>query len=190
MIAGFALACSFVLSAPVATAADDDGWIVLFDGTSLDGWTPVGDANWRLVDGILEADEGGGHMVSDESYTDFVLRVEFWVNDEANSGIFIRCNDPADPGDESCYEVNIYDQRPDPRYGTGGIVDFAVIENMPKAGGRWNTYTIVAQGDHLVVVLNGRPTADIQDSTHPSGPFGLQYNGGLVRFRRVEIRPL
>jgi hypothetical protein len=42
--------------------------------------------------------------------------------------------------------VNIYDQRPDPSYGTGAIVNFAKVEPMPKAGGKWNTYEITAKG--------------------------------------------
>ena len=45
-----------------------------------------------------------------------------------------------------CYEVNIFDKRPDPTYGTGAIVDVAKVDPMPKAGGKWNTFEITAQG--------------------------------------------
>jgi hypothetical protein len=160
------------------------------DGTDLDNWHIVGDANWRIVDGAAQADMGGGHLMSNDSYTDFVLRAEFWVDEPANSGIFIRCDDPEMPGADSCYEVNIFDTRPDPSYGTGAIVNHATIDNMPLAANRWNTYEIIAQGDHLVIVLNGRRTVDIHDSTHPSGPITLQYGTGVVKFRSVEIREL
>ena len=62
---------------------------------------------------------------------------------------------------------------------------------MPKAAGKWNTYEITAQGSHLVVVLNGQKTIDAQDSTHnPGGPIALQYGSGVVKFRKVQIKPL
>jgi len=179
-----------LLAVSPSSSAQDQEWVTLLDGTNLDNWNPVGDANWRIVDGAAQADMGGGHLVSKESYGDFELRAEFWVDQPANSGIFIRCADPAMPGAMSCYEVNIFDTRPDPIYGTGAIVNFAAIENMPKAGGQWNTYEIMAEGDHLVVTLNGRRTVDIRDATHASGPFTLQYGAGVVKFRKVEIRPL
>ncbi len=165
-------------------------WTTLFDGTDLDNWNQTGDANWSIIDGAAQADMGGGHLVSKESYTDFVLRAEFWVDEPANSGIFIRCDDPAMPGATSCYEVNIFDTRPDPSYGTGAIVNYATIDNMPIAANRWNTYEIIAQGDHLITILNGRLTVDIRNSEHPSGPITLQYGTGVVKFRMVEIREL
>ena len=69
-----------------------------------------------------------------------------------------------------CYEVNIFDKRPDPTYGTGAIVDVAKVDPMPKAGGKWNTFEITAKGSHLVVVLNGQKTVDVQDSKHAGRP--------------------
>ena len=74
---------------------------------------------------------------------------------------------------------------------TGAIVDVAKVDPMPKAAGKWNTYEITAQGSHLVVVLNGQKTADVQDSKHNAGgPFALQYGSGVVKFRKVQIKPL
>src|ERR671931_2039806 len=75
----------------------DAGWITLFDSTNLDNWNRVGTANWRLADGVVQADKsekGGGFLVSKNSYQDFQIRVEFWVSDDANSGIYMRCQDP------------------------------------------------------------------------------------------------
>src|SRR6266849_2609956 len=89
-----------------------------------------------------------------------------------------------------CYEVNIFDKRPDPTYGTGAIVDVAKVDPMPKAAGKWNTYEITAQGPHLVVVLNGQKTADVQDSKHLGGPVALQYGSGVVKFRKLQIKEL
>jgi hypothetical protein len=89
--------------------------------------------------------------------------------------------------------VNIFDQRKDPSYGTGAIVNFAKVEPMPKAGGKWNTFLITAKGPNLRVEFNGVETANIQNSQFASGPFSLQYGGGdsgAIKWRKVMIRPL
>ena len=96
-----------------AFGQSEAGWITLFDGKSLDHWTQIGDANWQLADGVVAADKGSGFLVSKQAYTDFQLRVEFWVDDDANSGIFLRCTNPDKVGTDSAYEVNIYDKRPE-----------------------------------------------------------------------------
>jgi hypothetical protein len=178
-------------SASAKSAQANKGWVTLFDGTSLDGWNPIGDANWKLADGVVQADKGNGFLVSKNSYGDFQIRAEFWDDDDANSGVFIRCSDPAKVTAVNAYEVNIFDKRPDPSYGTGAIVDVAKPSKMLKAGGHWNTYLITAQGGRFSAVLNGVRTVDrAQDSRHASGWIALQYAGGVVKFRKVEIRPL
>ena len=176
------------------------GWTTLLDGSNpktLDNWNSLGDANWRIEDGAVVADKGkGGHLVSKNSYRDFQIKAEFWAADNTNSGIFIRAQDAQKIGAENAYEVNIYDQRPDPTYGTGGIVNFAKVSPMPKAGGKWNTFLITAKGTNLIVEMNGRQTVNINDSKFASGPFSLQFGnhgkepGGPIKWRKVEIRPL
>src|SRR5262249_17574173 len=143
-----------------ARAQAEAGWIVLFDGKSLDNWSQIGDANWRIEEGAAVADRGNGFLVSNNSYGDFQLRAEFWVDDAANSGIFIRCADPAKVGTATAYEVNIWDERPDPTYGTGAIVDVAKVSPMSKAAGKWNVYEITAKGSTFTVTLNGQKTVD------------------------------
>jgi hypothetical protein len=177
-----------------ASRQTDAGWITLIDGPrGLENWNRIGDANWRAEDGAIVADKRGkasSFLVSKNAYKDFEIRAEFWASDGANSGIFIRCSDPNKITASNSYEVNIFDQRPDPSYGTGAIVNVAKVSPMPKAGGKWNTYEITAKGTHLVVVLNGVKTVDIQDSKFASGPFALQYAAGVIKWRRVQIRPL
>jgi 3-keto-disaccharide hydrolase len=167
------------------------GFTTLFDGKNIDAFNRVGDANWTIADGVLQADKGmGGYLVTKQPYTDFEIRAEFWVDTPANSGIFIRCENPQMPGAEACYEVNIFDTRPDPAYATGAIVNVAKVATPIKAGGKWNTYEIRAQGSHLTVTLNGMKTADVMDAKHARGPFALQYGAGVVKFRSVQVRPL
>jgi 3-keto-disaccharide hydrolase len=166
------------------------GWITLFDGKSLMEFNTIGDANWQLMDGVVQANKGTGFLVTKNSYADFQIKVEFWVDDEANSGVFLRCDNPQQINAMNAYEVNIYDKRPDPTYGTGAIVDVAKPTTMLKAGGKWNTFEITAQKSHLVVTLNGTKTVDVENSAHARGPIGLQYGAGTVKFRSVQIKPL
>ena len=183
--------------------AQQAGWTALFNGTGFEGWDKLSAANWRIEEGMLIADRGNGFLVSKASYGDFELRAEFWVDTATNSGIFIRATDPATITSANGYEVNIWDERPDPKYGTGAIVDVAAVDPMPKAGGRWNSFEITARGDRFTVVLNGQKTVDgARDGKHASGRIALQHGDGVkdaagvvndrgvVRFRKVEIRAL
>lgn len=178
-----------------ASGGAESGWTTLVDQTKgLENFNRVGEADWAATDGSIQATKGGStaaFLVSKNSYKDFMLRVEFWSSDDANSGVFVRCQDPGKITDENCYEANIFDQRPDPTYGTGAIVKVAKVDSpMPKAGGKWNTYEFTAKGNRLVLVLNGAKTVDVEDSKFASGPIALQWGRGIIKFRKVQIRSL
>lgn len=185
--AGFAAS----ISARAARARAGSRWRTLFDGLSLAGWRAVGDANWRLQDGVVQADGGSGFLVSDETFGDAEIRAEVWVSEDANSGIFIRCTNPLRIDPISAYEVNLFDRRPDPTYGTGAIVGVARVTATHAAGGRWNVMEILAGGDRFTVILNGVRTVDgVQDASHAHGRIALQYGAGLVKFRKVQVRSI
>jgi hypothetical protein len=190
----FALAAA--LLAGCAGTPSRQGWVTLLDGPKgfEDNWTRYGDANWRIVDGAAQADTGtkgqNSFLMTKSAYGDFVLRAEFWVSDDANSGIYMRCPDPSNPTDRTCTEANIFDQRPDPTYATGALTWLSPIKDGPKAGGKWNTFEITAHGPRIVVMMNGTKTAETDKSHALRGTIGLQWAQGVVRFRKVEIRPL
>lgn len=175
-------------AAPLPSAAAE--WIVLLDGTSLQGWNQTGHANWSIVDGAVQATTGPGFLVSPRPYADFELEADVWVSDDANSGIFFRASDAETITPATGYEVNLFDQRPDPKYRTGAIVDVAAPAVTVNAGRRWNTIRIVARGPHLIVTLNGRTTVDVMHAQRTSGLIALQSTTGVVKFRRVRIRSL
>jgi len=174
-----------------AGESSDSGWITLLDGTNLDQWTTIGTANWRLEDGVVVADKGSGYLVSKGSYTNLQIRAEFWVDSAANSGIFIRCIDAQKVSSATGYEVNIYDRRTEQDYSTGAIVNVAKVSPpIPKAGGRWNTFEITAKGPQMSVIMNGVKTSEGQDSKFASGRIAIQYGTGVVKFRKLQIKPL
>jgi hypothetical protein len=166
-------------------------WTDLMD-QGLEGFNPIGGANWVIIDRVISASSGesNGYLVTPDAYDDFELLVEFYASKAQNSGIFIRCQDPQDVTAENCYEVNIYDFRTDQTYRTGGIVGLAPPLATVSAGEQWNTYLIRAEGDRLYVVLNGKVTVDTTDSELESGYIGLQWGSGILSFRNVRIREL
>jgi Domain of Unknown Function (DUF1080) len=178
--------------------ASMSGWTTLLDGTQgMDNWAPIGDANWRMVDGVLQADKGSGFLISKNAYGDFQIRAEFWADSDANSGIFIRMSDTKTVTAANSYEVNIFDKRPGQEYSTGAIVDVAkVTAPIPKVGGQWSVYEITAKGSQLTVTLNGVKTVDVQDTKHARGPIALQYapgvvkDKGIIKFRKVQVKAL
>ena len=197
IVLAFALMMAAVAGSPfvpTASGQTGEGWTTLLDGTKMGDWNQVGETNWRLEDGAVVADKLASktpaHLVSKTPYKDFMLHVEFWASDDANSGVFLRCQDPTTIADKTCYEANIFDQRKDPSYGTGGIVNFAEVDPMPKAGGKWNTYEIAAKGRQITVVLNGQKTVDLRNGLFAEGPFTLQHGAGVIKFRKVAIKPL
>ena len=188
---GFSILGTFMTLSAFAAQSQ---WLTLIDGaTGLENFTIVGEANWRANNGALEATEGPGtsFLLTKDSYSNFQLQIEFWVSEDANSGIYMRCQDVSGITDRNCYEANIYDQRPDLTFGTGGVVHIGpVSEPFPKAGGQWNTYDITVNGSSLVVILNGQETVRVTDEQFTEGPIALQWARGTVRFRSMRIMPL
>jgi hypothetical protein len=192
---GLALAGSAALSGCAGPQYAGDGWQRLVDGRSIPaGWSKVGGDGWSIVDGTLQgagaAPGKAQYLVTPRDYTDFELRAEFWADHMCNSGIFIRCQDRNKIGADNSYEVNIFDTRPEPKYGTGAIVNFAEVNPMPKAGNRWNIFDVTARGDHVVVFLNGQQTVNMRNGKFRSGPIALQNGGGIIRWRTVDLRVL
>ena len=199
------LVLSTVLTSTLAlwactTAPYGPGWTTLIDGgQGLENWNLQGDANWRVDNNAIVADKGaGGFLVSKNSYKDFTIYAEFWAATDTNSGIFIRASNPKNVAADSSYEVNIWDIRPDPSYGTGAIVNFVKVPAplVHKAGGQWNTMEITAAGSLMTVKLNGQVTVTLNNDQFKSGPFALQFGpgvnnalGGPIQWRKVMIKP-
>ena len=181
---------SALLSINAVYAQSSDGYTSLIDGVSLDGWNIIGNANWLIGKDTIESNKPTGFLVSTKNYKNFIIRAEFWAESNTNSGIFIRCQDPTKIAAATSYEVNIWDTRPGQEYSTGAIVDVAKVNPIHKAGGRWNTMEIVANGSQLKVSMNGAVTVDVKDSKFADGPIALQSAGSIIKFRKLEIKPI
>lgn len=172
------------------------GWVTLIDGASgMENFTVYGGANWRAADGAIQADQsttkGASNLVTRQNYRDFELYAEFWAGEETNSGIYLRALKPEAISTASgAYEVQIWDRNPEPKYSTGSLVNVAAVEPIHKAGGRWNTYEVRAQGPVITVKFNGVQTVTANDGRFPEGRIALQFNGGPIKFRKLLVKPL
>ena len=177
------------------------GWKLLFDGATLKGWEPHAASatepaatEWGVADGaIFCTGDRRGWLGTADMFSDFNLKIQFRVGAKTNSGVFLRSQKTGGIPAETGYELQIWDFRP--TYKTGALVN--AIEpfdtTTPKIlADQWNSYDITADGDHFVVVLNGKKILDGHDSKHSSGVVGLQYNtgGGKVEFRDIKIRAI
>lgn len=147
---------------------------------------PAGASHWEVVDGLLTAcGEPTGYLTSDERYKNFILSIEFKCGEETNSGVFVRS-----PQESGGYEVQIWKQQP-AGYNTGAIVGTGkTARDYRFKPDQWNHYQITAEGDHIVVVLNGETTLDIHDARFSEGNLRLQYQQFPIAFRNIKIRPL
>ena len=177
------------------------GWTTLVDGAKgKENFTAISNANWGAEAGAIVADKAkdASYLISKESYKDFQTRAEFWADHTTKSGIFIRLSKTEEVTAANSYEVNIFDQHPDPLYGTGAIVDVAKFaQPMPKGGGKWNSFLITAKGPRMIVEFNGVQTVNVEHGKFASAPFAPQFGngvtdapGGATKWRKVETRAL
>ena len=181
------------------TAKRERRWgepIELFNGKDLEGWKPLGDANnykWKVVDGLMHCDGQSANIVSERTFRDFKLHVEFRVPQHSNSGVYLRGR----------YEIQVADsagEKPE-EHGCGALYSrIAPSENAGKPAGEWQTYDITLIGQYLTVVWNGKTVIDNKEvegitggamdskETEP-GPIYLQGDHAAVDYRKITVTP-
>jgi len=206
----FALLASCTAAGPEAPEA---GWKSLFNGKDLQGWDTRGSAVWRVEDGVIAGGQDGdprksGVLITKDEFKDFELALEFLIDEHGkyNSGIYIR-NDAGSQG-QATYQINI--GRAAAGEYCGGIVlrKPKGIEWLAKGDEKdevrkpleWNSMRVLAQGAHLVVVLNGVKIVDVVDPAPPPRhlqkgvisfqTYGAEGHAGFVKFRNLRIREL
>jgi hypothetical protein len=184
----------------------DEGWISLFDGETMYGWQPTGDAKWEVVDGEIRTDGSKpGFLMTTTEWADYELHVEFKAPWKTNSGVFLRTPlKPTDPA-KDCYEVNI--APPDNPFPTASVVARKKTErtlwgkspalklNGSKAievwDGQWHSFDIFAIGGAFSILCDGNLILENADSLPiQMGHIGLQSREGTVSFRNIRLRPI
>jgi hypothetical protein len=204
---------AFLLTATlgIASAANAEEWVTLFNGKNLDGWQAVDGPleSWKVEDGLLYCSGGGGGWLSTtKEYGDFEIELEFRVPAGGNSGVFLRAPHEGNPAFAGM-EVQLLDDRA-AEYATlqafqycGSLYGITAPKSrVSKPAGEWQTMKIVCQGREVQVTLNGTPISstnlDQQQAhakEHPginraSGHVGLQNHGTRLDFRNIRLREL
>ena len=172
------------------------GWLLLFDGKSLNGWqgratsVPNTTGDWVVENGAIV---GRGTVPSwlstDASFSDYQLKLEFRGAEKVNSGVFLRSQKEGQPHITG-YELQIWDYQPQ-GFLTGALVGSLKAEPTKILPDQWNSYDITADGDHLLIVLNGKTLLDARDSKHASGVIGFQcQKDNRIEFRNIKLRPI
>lgn len=182
--------------APVLRRKSEPVWgkpIHLFDGTNLKSWHATGENQWKAESGIMRSPHSGSNLVTNETFKDFKLHIEFRYPKESNSGVYLRGR----------YEVQVIDSKDlEPSSVLfGGIYGFLTPSEMvAKAPGEWQTYDITLVGRMVTVVANGKTiicnqeipgiTGGAIDSNEGEpGPIYLQGDHGPVDYRNIIITP-
>lgn len=204
----------FLLFSAFVFAAVEEGFVPLFNGRDLNGWTLTGGKGPGYVaqDGVLVCPaDGGGNLWTDKEYGDFVLRFDFKMEPGGNNGVGIRAPAAGDAAYQGM-EIQILDHfheryqgKLKPTQYHGSIYDvFPAKTGYLRPAGEWNSQEIRADGRHVTVTLNGevildRNLDDMKDpevlKKHPglarkSGHIGFLGHGTRVEFRNIRIKPL
>jgi hypothetical protein len=203
------------LTTALSLTAAEKGFKPLFDGKTLNGWTLFnkGNGSGYLVENgsIVCPADGGGNLLTDKDYANFILRFEFRMEPGGNNGIGIRAPLAGDIA-YSGMEIQILDHdheryrgklKPTQRHGS--IYDvFPANGDALKPAGEWNQEEIIADGRKIKVILNGKVLVDanLDDVTDPevlkrhpglartTGRIGFLGHGSRVEFRNIRIKEL
>src|SRR5687768_7775055 len=167
--------------------------IKLLNGKDLKGWKAMGENQWVVESGVLRSPKSGANLVTEKSFTDFKLHIEFRYPKGSNSGVYLRGR----------YEVQVMDSK-----GSEPLKDnFSAIygfispsEMAAKDAGVWQSYDITLVGRMVTVIANGKTvicnqeipgiTGGALDSKEGEpGPLLIQGDHGPVEYRNIILTP-
>jgi hypothetical protein len=188
-----------------AKGSDDEGWVSLFDGKTLSGWTKAGerseDSKWEVVDGAIVGTGQASMLYSPQGeYKNFRFRAEVKINDHGNSGMYFRS--PTNDGNFSKgYEAQIDSTHRDP-IRTGSLYGFVHIYKQIVPPDTWFTYEVECvdkewRGSvvpHITIWINGELLYEVQEKTKTweKGYFAFQQHdpGSKVEIRKIEVKEI
>jgi uncharacterized protein (TIGR03067 family) len=181
--------------------AEDPGWVQLFNGKDLTGWTtfPKGPGGWKVVDGHLVCDGPTSYLFTErQDYKDFHFRVEARLGAKANSGQYFRCQ--FGPGHPKGYWAQMQNSDPGSPHRTGTLArnppdnTLVSIKEELVPDNTWFTQEVIARGNHIQILVNGKKVVDFidKDETYLRGRLALEHYPPQTRveFKKVEIKEL
>jgi len=177
---------------------EKNGRLLAYLGELKDGTAML----WHVEGGILIGSGPASHLFSERGdYGNCRYRVEAMINDKGNSGQYFRT--AFGPGFPQGYEAQIDATHSDPvrtgsLYPAGGLgkyrAQITVMNDAPHKPNEWFTQEVIAQGDHIIIKVNGKTTVDWRDpeNRYKKGHFALQGHdpGTVVKFKKIEVKEL
>ncbi|MDE0576852.1 MAG: DUF1080 domain-containing protein [Opitutales bacterium] len=197
------LLCIFaLLSFQYLALAENNDFKTLFDGKTLNGWTPAPGGKWEVKDGAIvgtspKTERRHGMLLTDKQFTDFVVKAKFRVH-SGDSGFYFRAKRV-----KSAVSVNGFQVEVDTTQETGGLYETGgrawvkkpspeTVKKRAYKSGEWTDLELSAIGRDVVVKINGIISSELKnDRGRIKGYFGLQLHGGQdmhVEFKNIVIR--
>lgn len=190
------------LGAKLSREEEREGFKPLFNGTDLNGWklrNENGTKSWSAQNGMLvntiKEGEHGTDLVSQDKFKDFVIRYDYMVPSNSNSGLYLRGR----------YEIQIFEdsrQKKPAQGGNGGIYNTAAgTEFVSRPAGQWQSAQATIRGNKVSLILNGVKIHDevevkkatggqLDDKLDEPGPIMLQGDHGAIAFRNIRVKGL
>ena len=200
------VSCAVLLALTSSVFADDNGWIKLFDGSSLKGWKASENSQqWKVEDGAIVARGNRTHLfyVGDDEnepaeFKNFHFKGEVMTKPGSNSGVYFHTQWQDEGWPEIGHEAQVNQTQSDP-VKTGSLYNVKKIFESPVKDDVWWTYEIIVNGQHIEIKVNDKTTveydepADVQGGRKlSSGTFALQAHdpGSTVMYKNLMVKRL
>lgn len=196
------------LVADSETESEDDGWVTIFDGTSLDGWKlNENEETWKLEDGALIANGDRSHAFyvgDDEPFVNFELKVDVMAEENSNGGIYFHTRFQEDGWPRYGYEAQVNNTYTNDPKKSGSLYGQVDVTEQHIEDNTWWTEHITVNGRHVVIKLNDEVVVDYTepedqaafsdsfDRRLGSGTFALQGHDphSTVYYKNIRVRRL
>ena len=191
-----AVVATCLLAGPKVSAGadkDEEGFVSLFDGKTLDGWHLMNGAKFVVEDGVMKHNQGNGWLRSDKEYADYILRLEFrFLKAKQDGGVFLRAGMEGKDWPDRKYEVQVENtRRMATIFNAKNDLNVELTRKVLKPDGEWNEYDIKVVGPKIEVRLNGELVSTTNSATAlKRGYIGLQGENGAHEYRNFRIKDL
>lgn len=175
-----------------APKAGKDGWVSMFDGKTLDGWqASEHPENWKVVDGAIVGGGPRSHLFWTKQQCEnceWIATAK--INHGGNSGMYFRAQAIV-PEFPKGYEAQVNTSHKDP-VKTGSLYNIVKVYDQLVPDDTWFTQHIIADGDHIIIKVNGQTTVDTHDKTYSKGYIALQAHdpGSIMMYKDLYFRSL
>lgn len=190
--------------ANVTTKASNDSqeWKEMFNGRDLAGWTPRGSFGWRVSNGVLigelASSQSSGWLMSDETFDNFEVDLEYMLASDSNSGIILKAQPAAVLSATDYVEIQLIDDLSkkfgllDPKTRTGSIWNLVAANPVPNApANSWHRVQVKVEDQRVTVTVNGTVVVNAPNAAPAKpGRLGLQLAPNRVEFRNIKVRHL